>query len=345
LLPAVQAARESARRGQCLNNLKELGLALHNFHQAQNHLPASLRPATGTAVRTRWSAYSLMYYEQGALYSQYDFNQSWDMPNATATASDPMVSNNPQVVANQVSVFLCPSTQEPKRFDGDSQPSTGTPTTPNWGPGFAAAGDYSTIMGVSNLLGPYGVAPATGDTVYNATTTNDNGNANGIMPKMLAATDPEPSFAQVTDGLSNTILLIESAGQPTVWQNGKSLGTPNGTSPQHHTNGGGWSRPASDFFLYGSDYSGTVFPGPCPMNCTNGQDIGNANGTGLKPYGSAASPPNYNTDGTGEPYSFHPTGVNSVFGDGSGRFISQQIPIKVLAALVTRAQSENLPPF
>jgi prepilin-type processing-associated H-X9-DG protein len=78
------------------------------------------------------------------------------------------------------------------------------------------------------------------------------------------------------------------------------------------------------------------------MNCTNGQDIGQANGTGLKPYGSAANPPWYNTDGTGEPYSFHPGGVNTAFGDGSARFLAQSIPISVLAALVTRAQAETI---
>lgn len=316
LLPAVQAAREAARRSQCVNNLKQLGLALQNFEQAQKHLPASLRPSAAGSVRTRWATYALQYYEQGALYSQYDLTQSWD------------TGTNRTLVGTPIPVFRCPSNPNLAPLDGDSQPPSG-----GWGPPFAATGDYSTILGVSNQLTAFGVPPFKGDTVASG---NDQGSANGIMPKMLTTSDPEPTFAQVLDGLSNTVFLIEAAGQPQVYRVNQAVGSPTAT-PAVHTNGGGWARPASDFFLRGSSYDGTVFPGPCPLNCTNGQDIGAANGTGLAPYNPG---PNYGTDGTGEPYAFHPGGVNTLFGDGSARFVSATIPISVLAALVTRAGGE-----
>jgi prepilin-type N-terminal cleavage/methylation domain-containing protein/prepilin-type processing-associated H-X9-DG protein len=322
LLPAVQAAREAARRSQCVNNLKQLGLSLHNFEQAQKHLPASLRPETGNGVRCRWTTYVLQYYEQGNLYNQYDFTQSWDKPANLAVVSTP------------ISIFRCPSNPALAPLDGDSQP----PTSGSWGPPFAATGDYSTILGVSTLLNAYGVPAFSGDTVASG---NTQGDANGMMPKMLTATDPQPTFANVTDGLSNTILLIEATAQPQVYQLNRAVGSPTGT-PAVHTNGGGWCRPASDFFLYGSSYDGTAFPGRCPMNCTNGQNIGSSNGTGLAPYNPG---PNYNTDGTGEPFAFHPGGVNVLFGDGSARFLSQTLPISILAALVTRSGGEVTQPY
>jgi hypothetical protein len=71
-------------------------------------------------------------------------------------------------------------------------------------------------------------------------------------------------------------------------------------------------------------------PGPCPFNCTNGED-----------FGSSAFPmPYYGTEGNAEAYSFHPTGMLVVFGDSSTRFIAESIPMKEFARLVTRAGNE-----
>jgi prepilin-type N-terminal cleavage/methylation domain-containing protein len=69
LLPAVQAAREAARRAQCVNNLKQLGLAVHNFHDVQGQLPTSDRPPspTGNAPRLAGLTMLLPYYEQTVL--------------------------------------------------------------------------------------------------------------------------------------------------------------------------------------------------------------------------------------------------------------------------------------
>jgi prepilin-type processing-associated H-X9-DG protein len=101
--------------------------------------------------------------------------------------------------------------------------------------------------------------------------------------------------------------------------------------PSDRVNGGGWCRSASDFGLDGSSNDGTTFPGTCAINCTNGEDIGSS------PY---PYPAPYGVNGTGETYSFHPGGANVLLGDGSVRFASQGIDIRVYAHLVTRDKGD-----
>ena len=127
---------------------------------------------------------------------------------------------------------------------------------------------------------------------------------------------------------ANTILLAESAGRPYVYRaNSKLFST---SLPLHHVNGGGWARPASDFSVDGSSYDGATFPGPCPLNCTNGEDIASSS----YPY------PYYGSEGTGEAYGFHATGAQFAFGDGSVRYIDADINIREFAKLVTRNGGE-----
>lgn len=76
-------------------------------------------------------------------------------------------------------------------------------------------------------------------------------------------------------------------------------------------------------------------PGPCAINCTNGEDIGSQTFPYPAPYGS---------EGTGETYAFHPGGANVVLGDASTRFLHEKISIRVFAALVTRAGAEVVSP-
>ena len=80
LLPAVQAAREAARRSQCTNNLKQIVLALHNYHDVYKCFPSAvLTDESGRPIRS-WRVAILPFMEQQALYKQYDFNQPWDSP-------------------------------------------------------------------------------------------------------------------------------------------------------------------------------------------------------------------------------------------------------------------------
>ncbi|HET6882441.1 MAG TPA: DUF1559 domain-containing protein, partial [Pirellulales bacterium] len=102
LLPAVQAARESARRTQCNNNLKQFGVALHNYHDAFHRLPASdsgVWNASGSLTNTDISDHArlLPYMEQANVYQFVNFNVKWN---------DPL---NVVAAATRVGTFMCPS--------------------------------------------------------------------------------------------------------------------------------------------------------------------------------------------------------------------------------------------
>src|SRR3954471_8381203 len=83
LLPAVQKVREAAARTKCQNNLKQLGLGLHNFHDANGSLPAA---RTTKSPKNSWTPYVLPYIEQTALAARYDLNQDWSI----ASNKDPV---------------------------------------------------------------------------------------------------------------------------------------------------------------------------------------------------------------------------------------------------------------
>jgi prepilin-type N-terminal cleavage/methylation domain-containing protein/prepilin-type processing-associated H-X9-DG protein len=100
LLPAVQKVRDAAARMSCTNNLKQLGLALHSYHDANAGFPPGKQDGTGVPVHT-WTPYVLPYIEQGNLYDRYNFGVSWNAaPNDVSGAG---------VVQARITTFLCPS--------------------------------------------------------------------------------------------------------------------------------------------------------------------------------------------------------------------------------------------
>src|SRR5262245_1804443 len=104
LLRAVQAARESARRMQCTNNLKQFGLALHSFHDTTNAFPAALDElTTSTSVTDPWKASwvprILPYIEQQSIYQLYRFDRDWQDATTNDAADGPTKKNIP--------IFLC----------------------------------------------------------------------------------------------------------------------------------------------------------------------------------------------------------------------------------------------
>ncbi|MFO0809263.1 MAG: DUF1559 domain-containing protein [Gemmataceae bacterium] len=291
LLPAVQKVRESAARSTCQNNLKQIGLGLHNYHGANNSLPGNIRPDAASTVRVRWLTYLLPYIEQDAMFRAYNQSVNWHLP-----------ANLP-VTGQRLKVLECPSSPDPSV--ADSAPDV------NWDLSVSkvANGDYAAIYGVDPRLVSLGLADV-------------GGAENGALSRTVKLT-----FGSISDGLSNTLQVVESAGRPDIYRNGLRVIQADAT---RRVNGGGWCRPASDLpMLVGSSPDGRTFPGPCGINCTNGEDI-----NGQYPH------PFYGTLGSSQIYGFHSSGVNVLFADGSVHYLRANLPMRTLAALVTREGGE-----
>jgi prepilin-type N-terminal cleavage/methylation domain-containing protein/prepilin-type processing-associated H-X9-DG protein len=314
LLPAVQAAREAARRTSCTNNLKQLGIAVQNFHDSHKKLPTSNRaPGATTNPRYAWATLMLPYFEEQNVFDQYDFKQNWSKTVAVA----PHAIANATLVATRLAVFECPSTPEDSRLDGDPQYFTLTPPPADWTASRCAAPtDYVPITQVNQRLVDFQV---NGQYIVD----QNVGDLTGMLLRNTNAT-----LRQVTDGTSHTILLAESAGRPYVYRRNGRVGD----LPNNRVNGGGWCRPASEIMLDGSSEDGVTFPGPCAINCANGEDVGGM----MFPY------PFYGSNGTSQTYAFHPAGANILFGDGSVHFLREDIEMRVYARMVTRKGHETL---
>jgi prepilin-type processing-associated H-X9-DG protein len=206
------------------------------------------------------------------------------------------------------------------------------PSTP-----FANRQDFNEANGFSNLVAAvtdyaaiYGVWPT-----YLSANGITQTNPYGVLTKVDGQ---HISAADITDGLSNTIYVTESAGKPYLYQNQVLVNT---DYFSHGVNGGAWSRPASDIWLIGfADKAGTVPSGPWAINASNGLDH-----QGQYPLTVPAGAP-LGIDGSGQIFSFHPAGVNALMADGSVRFLDADpvngVSPAVLAALVTRAGGEPL---
>ena len=291
LLPAIQKVRAAAARTTCQNNLKHLGLGLHNYHDPHASLPSNIRLDAVSTVRVRWLTYLLPYIEQANLFRGVSLAINWHL------------QAGPGQFETRLKIVECPSAPNGTIVDG--APDTA------W-TNIVANGDYSGFYGVSPELVTLGlIDPSSGRA------------DNGAISKTVKL-----NFASFSDGLSNTLHLTESAGRPNLYRNGQLVRTANGND---RINGGGWCRPASELYvLRGTSADGATFPGPNAINVTNGEALG------TYPH------PFYNTDGTGHIYGFHSGGVNALFADGSVRFLRQSIPIRTLAAFVSRDGGEVL---
>ena len=199
LLPAVQAARESARRSTCQNNLKQLGVALHNYHDAMRVFPrgnkcttsalppVSASPGDPTATREPWTVAILPYAENVALYSKFDFNQPFlsHVVNSTLRQETTLPGTNPNPAAQNTNnpLFNCPS-------------DPGVPAAP-------LKNNYFGVMGGVPAGSGVGYAwknpdPNTGYEVYN----------NGILFLNSAR-----GIKNITDGTSKTFLVGETIYQ------------------------------------------------------------------------------------------------------------------------------------
>jgi len=304
LLPAIQRARSAAERTQCANNLKQLGFAALNFAASQNSLPSSVRPG-GITTKPRIAGLTLLlpFIDQQGKYNAYDQTKNW---------SDPA---NVPVTSQKIATFLCPSTPNPDRLDGDPQAAT-------W-QAIVSVTDYSPTIGVDPRLGSSGLALVDDQTISVSSA--------GIPNSGLIRTNETCRLSDATDGLTYTLVYAESAGRPLVYRRG---GVAVSTDPTvARVNAGGWSRPASDFSVDGASYDGSTVSGPAPFNATNGDNV----------VGETFPYPYYGSQGTAEAYSFHPLGANFVFGDGSVHFLAESIDIATFARFVARADGLSSP--
>jgi prepilin-type N-terminal cleavage/methylation domain-containing protein/prepilin-type processing-associated H-X9-DG protein len=246
LLPAVQKVREAAARMKCANNLKQLGLGLHNYHDAHLTFPPGARgpragfPQFDSLKHHGLGTALLPYVEQESLFRQYRWDVSWfDPPNQS-------------VVTKQLPVWQCPSAEANRIQDGSL--ITVTPPAMDLFDGYAACGDYAGMLGVHPELVARGVIDPPGGPRDMA------GYYSGVFEQNATR-----RFDDILDGTSRTILMAECAGRPQLWQGRKKV-------PNVWLTGGPW---ASRSLLWGrgATQDGSAFYGKCAINCTNDREV------------------------------------------------------------------------
>jgi len=299
LLPAVQAARESARRSQCSNNLKQIGLGMHGHADSRQAFPpvctlpisgadrsvnldingymiplkyaghATLLP--GNALQTYHSTFSfiLPWLEQRNVYDTYQFKYNWDD-----------VRNRP-AVRNHLPILICPSAPaaEDRRI-------------------FASAPDdhYTTDYAVATYF--------TTEFLANFLPSVIKERGKGRWGAMLRENEDMP-LTQVLDGLSNTVLVSEDGGRPEVYDVTGAIGT--GSSDDDYAPGGAWANWDNFLWQHYRCDGRKLGVGRQVFNCTNRAEI----------------------------YSFHTSGCNFLFADGSVHFVAANTDPDVFVSLLT----------
>lgn len=257
LLPAVQQAREAARRTQCKNNMKQLGLAFHQYHDTHNKFPFAYMQGNNLNV-SNWGVQILPFIEQNNLWNQWDstvpaFNEasSFGFPAAA-------VNQNLDVIATPIAAFMCPSTP------GDTVHDYSLPA--NAGGSGVPPADLSWTAARSDYCAASGVRGDFADIAY-------AGNAGGQRSGLLSGPNECRQFRDVTDGTTNTILLGERVGGNQIYRRGVVDQTL--TSSYGSTQGGAWGDFLNgEHWAEGSLVDGTPGGGPCLINCTNMRSTG-----------------------------------------------------------------------
>ena len=345
LLPAVQQAREAARRTQCKNNMKQLGLSMHNYESTFNQFPMAAVwnvDASGSNLTygQSWGMALLPYMDQAPLFNGFDNSQPiWSG------------AKNLSLIATSLPAFVCPSTT--------SLP----PQTTTWGASTQALGgslncgitpstDITATWGRADYIVNTDIRSPLSSTVLSmqpggpgtigrhAFFYMGDKNANAVLgaPASLTAAqgayDGSPTITKVTDGLSSTIMVGELAARNQLWEKGRSITPAIDTSAafaklyyqQLNYGGGGWADPNNDQWVDGGQRDGNNDvrdsngdQNSCVINCTN---------LSARAF-----------------YSFHQGISQFTMGDGSVRSISENISDFVLASLLTRAGSDIVGEF
>jgi prepilin-type N-terminal cleavage/methylation domain-containing protein/prepilin-type processing-associated H-X9-DG protein len=347
LLPAVQSAREAARRAQCVNNLKQIGLATMNFESTYNQLPSDqqqlakpdLNVDAQAAIPQDCASYLtqlLPYLEQNNIYNLINISQSTfntaNIPPCTGPGA--LHSGTNSAYSAVINGFLCPSTPSAPTVNyynacwgpfgnggGDTcSPGVavgGNPNVTNLNPPPTqvwARTDYFPIPGLHNsCLQAAGLSQtyinAVGDNTDSGTLTNPQ-----ITGKIR--------MASITDGTSNTMMVSECCGRPAGYNGFRQIYfyapdnlLVDGVIEPVTAGGGAWADQFTYARLAGAQgRQNGLRGGTCMVNCTSDDEI----------------------------YSFHPGGANALFVDGSVHFLKDTSSVQLIATLVTRAGGEIL---
>jgi len=308
LLPAVQAAREAARRISCTNNMKQIGLALHNYESAMGAFPPAFvaqsrftSPACTSIWGHTWSNYAMPYLEQGNKYNTLNFSYPAGFPPNTSTWEF------------SVATYLCPSDTRAE------QSRTSFKITQT---------SYAAVVGLTECIANN----------YGTALTAPNAHLCGaIFSEGMFGRNVFYRIADVTDGLSNTLMVGETsrfreessftrfniANVGGSWS-GDDLGTPARYASwgDVRISGGAYVVPR----LNAAPYIGRPTWVVDPSNGTNAKTwIDDPRSLALGQFGFR---------------SMHPGGANFLLGDGSVRFLKNSVDVLNYRALGTRAGGE-----
>ncbi len=310
LLPAVQQAREAARRSSCKNNLKQLALAMHNYHDTYRVLPmGSMLQEQGNSANQEskanwgWGAYLLPFIEQGPVSDTLQVGNL----RLRQCLDDPV---RRQVLQTPLESFLCPSDPSPGLNDARKLPSTaaanGGPNTPALRIGWANAhGTAKSNYLVCTSTSQHSFGP--GDPGSNAAGTQQ---INGMFGQVTWNQPSNPAlymgcrkFSDITDGLSNTVMMGERVS---------SINSLNGNVVEPH---------AGLVFGIADSANGGRFKGPQDVMISGGVLLNAFNSVPAAERGASSA---------------HKGGVQFALGDGSVRFLSENIDHDPSGALGNR---------
>ncbi|QDU41195.1 Type II secretion system protein G precursor [Maioricimonas rarisocia] len=308
LLPAVQQAREAARRSTCKNKMKQLALALHNYHDTHQVFPystsakgscesGSAMPPSGTVKNSRGWTQVLPFIDQSPLYNLYDPTQAAGAYDRASTGlqGSTVVSGNDIVVSTVLDAFICPS--------DDGNPRITTTSSAY------AIGGGSTLQGAKTSYDFQ---------AHLETSTCSNWGTRGRSDRYMFGTESSSRMRDVKDGTSNTVMLVET-----------TLDVKDGyTAPWGYSN---WTGAGVDItWRRGGDYgdAGINF-----WTCCSWHSPPMSNNT----FGTVAH--------WGRPGSLHVGGVHVALADGSVRFISENTDYTTRQRLGRMADGQPLGEF
>ena len=327
LLPAVQQVREAARRTQCLNNMRQLGLACHNYHSAFMRFPPGCNwnetsgdnqrgePVLPGGQRVAWGVFLLPYIEQVNLENQFsDATDRWDN-SWWAAVTGGSGTGTRYIPGEVIGPYICPS---------DAGGDTNDALTPSMASDFPAEGGP---LGKSNYVALAGAGSTQSDDpdliAGNMASFNDPARSSiwGVFGK-----NSRTSIAQIADGTSNTFLIGERATRSNL---------DSGDTGNEDANlGAVWAGVGNA----NADY---------PRRGASNDDVSKD----WAVFGHMASeqPTNWSINGADTPRgagsSFHTGGSNFSVGDGSTRFVSQDLNVAVLADLIKMADGNVVSGF